>query len=93
MRRLLAWAAGVVGGLAAYRFFARRPQSALPPPEPEPAPDLDPRAAELRARLDEKRQAEPQPAPEPAAEETPEERRARVHERGRAAVDEMQRSE
>jgi hypothetical protein len=91
MRRFLAWAAGLVGGLAAYRLLARRPQPALPPPGPEPAPEVDPRAAELRARLDEKREAEPEPAP--AAEETPEQRRARVHERGRAAVDEMQRSD
>jgi len=95
MRRFLAWAGGVAGGLAAYRFLTRRPEPVtgpLPPPPPEPAPpepELDPRAAELRAKLDATRE----PEPEPPAEETPEERRARIHERGRSAVEEMRRSD
>jgi len=90
MRRFLAWAAGVAGGIAAYRALTRRrPELALPPLPAEPA--VDPRAAELRARLDATRD-EPEPEPEPTAE-TPEERRARIHERGRAAVDRMRRSE
>jgi hypothetical protein len=97
MRRLTAWIAGVAGGIAAYRFFRRHPQPE-PAPSPEPA-DADARADELRAKLAESRTAEPvveEAPPEPVAEEepaaepeSPEERRRRVHEEGRAALDEM----
>jgi len=74
--------------------------SMLAPAEPASAA-ADQRAEELRARLAESRVAEPvveetplepvsdsepDPVPEP---ESPEERRARVHEEGRAALDEM----
>ena len=99
MRRLLGWIGGVVGGIAAYRWLRRRPPAA---PSAEPAPTAaDERAEELRARLAESRVAEPvveetplepvaeeepDPVPEP---ESPEDRRARVHEEGRAALDEM----
>ncbi len=99
MRRFLAWVAGAAGGLAAYRFLTRRPQ-----PQPVTAPEepVDPRAAELRARLDASREPEleSEPEPEPASDsllqaddETPEQRRARVHERGRSAVEEMRGTE
>jgi hypothetical protein len=99
MRRLLGWIGGVVGGIAAYRWLRLRPPAA---PSAEPAPTAaDERAEELRARLAESRVAEPvveetplepvaeeepDPVPEP---ESPEDRRARVHEEGRAALDEM----
>lgn len=99
MRRLTAWIGGVAGGIAAYRFF-RRPPQAEPAASSEPA-DADARADELRAKLAESRTAEPvveeEASPEPVAEEepaaepeSPEERRRRVHEEGRAALDEMQ---
>ena len=98
MKRLLGWIGGAVGGVAAYRWLRRRPQVA---PEPS-APEQDDRAEELRAKLAESREAEP-PAetviaepplevaePEEAAEaESPEERRQRVHDEGRAALDDM----
>ena len=74
-------------------------------PEPEAPVEPDARADELRAKLAETREAEPEavvaeqppyaeqvePEPEePAAEpESPDERRNRVHEEGRAALDEM----
>ena len=88
----------MVGGLAAYRWLRRRPRVAAEP-MPEPPPAEDP-AAELRAKLAESRTAEPVVAdeapPEPVAEEepaadpeSPEDRRRRVHEEGRAALDEM----
>jgi hypothetical protein len=95
MRRLTAWIGGVAGGVAAYRFFRRRPQvapepSAEPaPPPPEPA-EPDERAEELRAKLAENRAVDEPPLVEP--EEPPvavDERRQRVHEEGRAALDEM----
>ena len=68
-------------------------------PMPEPAPTEDP-AEELRAKLAESRTGETvvvdEPPPEPVAEEEPavdpdppEDRRRRVHEEGRAALDEM----
>ena len=96
MRRLTAWIGGAVGAITAYRWLRRRPQSA---PEPAPAA-ADERAEELRVKLAESRVAEPvaeETSPEPVAEEldpvpepeSPEDRRARVHEEGRAALDEM----
>ncbi len=91
MRRLTAWIGGTAAGIAAYRLLRRRPEVA---PEPAPAePDADTRADELREKLAESRTAEPT---EPVAEEepeSPEERRQRVHEEGRAALDEMRQDD
>jgi hypothetical protein len=90
MRRLVGWIGGAVGGLAAYRLLRRRPQVAY-----EPAVEPDTRADELRSKLAESRTAEPTTGPvvdEPVGDEepeSPEERRRRVHEEGRAALDEM----
>ena len=88
MRRLVKWIGGAVGGIAAYRFVRRQEASLQPSAEP------DVRADELRAKLAESRAAqpvaEPEPSEEPAAKaESPEERRRRVHEEGRAALDDM----
>ena len=82
MRRLVGWIGGAVGGLTAYRLLRRRPQVATDGP--------DARADELRAKLAESRADEPvaDEPPEPEAE-SPDERRRRVHEEGRAALDEM----
>ena len=95
MRRITAWIGGTAAGIAAYRLLRRRPTTATEPlQEPGPA-EPDERADELRAKLAESRTAEPAPEPvveEPVAEEepeSPEERRQRVHEEGRAALDEM----
>jgi hypothetical protein len=98
VKRLLGWIGGAVGGVAAYRWLRRRPQVA---PEPS-APAQDDRAEELRAKLAESRETEPAAGtviaeppievaePEEEAEpESPEERRERVHEEGRAALDDM----
>jgi hypothetical protein len=89
MRRLFAWIGGTVGGIAAYRFV-RRHEAAL---QPSPAEaETDARAEELRTKLAESRAPdpvaveEPEPKPEP---ESPEDRRHRVHEEGRAALDDM----
>jgi hypothetical protein len=103
MRRVTAWIGGVASGVVAYRFW-RRHQATEAPPEPEAPAEPDARAEELRAKLAETREAEPETAPEPVAEEplaaepeaepepepeSPDERRSRVHEEGRAALDEM----
>jgi hypothetical protein len=84
MRRLVGWIAGAMGGLAAYRWLRRRPQVATEPAPAEP----DVRADELRTKLAETRETEPV-AEEPPEPESPEDRRRRVHEEGRAAVDDM----
>lgn len=92
MRRLTAWVGGTAVGIAAYRLLRRRPQAAAEPASAEP----DTRAEELREKLAESRTADPaaEPVvdeePPPAEPETPEERRQRVHEEGRAALDDMQ---
>jgi hypothetical protein len=95
MRRLFKWIGGTAGGIAAYRFV-RRQEAALQPSPQKP----DTRAEELRTKLAETRAAEPvkpeeptaeaEVVPEPEAEpESPDDRRRRVHEEGRAALDEM----
>jgi hypothetical protein len=95
MRRLIKWIGGTAGGIAAYRFVRRQQASLQPSPEVA-AEEPDTRAEELRTKLAETRAAEPVEAEEQTAEpepehepESPEERRQRVHEEGRAALDEM----
>ena len=89
MRRLIKWIGGTAGGIAAYRFVRRQEASLQPSPETAPA-EQDARAEELRDKLAESRAVEPVIEEEPAAEpESPEERRVRVHEEGRAALDDM----
>ena len=97
MRRLTAWIGGVAGGVVAYRFWRRHPQAAAEPtPEPRrPEPtEPDERAEELREKLAESRaEDEPSPAEPDEPAEAVEERRQRVHEEGRAALDEMKSDE
>jgi hypothetical protein len=83
MRRLLA----LLGGLALLRAWLARRRTHLAPALP------DPRADELRRRLDESRAlAEDGPEEDFTSGETPvdaDERRRDVHARGRSAIDEM----
>jgi hypothetical protein len=99
VRKRLAWLAaalGLAGALGLRARAGRRPRPALPPPA---EPPVDPRAEELRRKLAESRalveeRAEfeehetPVDEAEPAAGD-PDARRRRVHDEGRAAVDEM----
>jgi hypothetical protein len=79
MKRLTAWLTGVAGGVAAARIFRRPPTPAqVVVHEPDPADALRAKLAETKAT---------QPAAPPA--DDPDARRRAVHERGRAAVDEM----
>jgi DNA-binding SARP family transcriptional activator len=80
MRRGLAWLTGGLGvaGLVVYRKLHR-----VRAPEPAVEP-----AEELRQKLDEARARE-EPEPAPALTDDLETRRREVHERGRAAVEEM----
>jgi hypothetical protein len=86
--------------MARFAFWRRVRRS----PETAPETAEDPRAGELRRKLEESRTvaeeqheqaAEPEtpvdeaPDPEPPADPSVEERRAAVHERARAAADEM----
>jgi hypothetical protein len=85
-----AWLAGAAGAaIAVYRRLR-------PAPAPTPAPEEDPRGEELRQKLEESRTvAEEQHEEVAASAETPvdeadvESRRAAVHDRARAAADEM----
>ena len=87
MRVRTAWLAGAAGAaIAVYRKFR---------PTPAAAPEDDPRAEELRRKLEESRTVVEEQHEEAASPETPvdevdvESRRAAVHERARAATDEM----
>ncbi|HET7854948.1 MAG TPA: hypothetical protein VFL41_00675 [Gaiellaceae bacterium] len=89
-RRLAFLTGGMALGLAALWRSVRR--------EPRPEPVADPRADELRARLDESRAVVEDREEFEAAETTvdaaeavpaPEDRRRAVHAEGRAAVDKM----
>jgi hypothetical protein len=82
--RILAWLAGAIGLAGLAKALRTRPQ-----PLPESGPD--PRADELRRRLEQPAEPEPEPAPvveEPAAPRTRED----VHAQARAAIAEMNAS-
>jgi hypothetical protein len=88
MKARTAWLAGAAGAaVAAYRRFRR----------PQPGAE-DPRADELRQKLEESRAVVEEQHEEAAAPETPvdeadvDDRRHAVHERARAAADEMRGS-
>jgi hypothetical protein len=102
MRRLYTWLAGVVGGAAVYRAF-RRHSGPVHGPTHDRAHEPDARADELRAKLAQAREAgEDRESFE--AGETPvdqadvpmtddlDARRRSVHDKARAAIDEMQDS-
>ena len=89
MRNRLAWVAGALGAAGvAYRALRHRDA-------PAADPVADPRADELRRKLDESKplveeRAEFEAGETPVdASESLEDKRAAVHERGRAAADEM----
>jgi hypothetical protein len=91
VRARTAWLAGAAGAaIAVYRKMRRAPAA--------PVPVEDPRAAELRERLEESRavvdereefESAETPVDEVEADATPEDRRRAVHDRGRAAADRM----
>jgi hypothetical protein len=94
VRARTAWLTGAAGAaVAAWRRFRRGP-------EVEPEPTEDPRAEELRQRLEESRAVVEEQHEEAASAETPvdeadlgvDERRAAVHEQARAAAEEMRGS-
>ena len=80
--RILAWVAGAIGLAGIAKALSKRP-------EPLPTVGPDPRAEELRRKL------EQQPAePEPVVEQPPAQPRTRedVHAKARAAIAEMDAS-
>jgi hypothetical protein len=92
VRARTAWVAGAAGAaIAAWRKFRQ--------PPPTPAPAEDPRAEELRQKLEESRAVVDSPEEFDSAETTVDEaepvdvhdRREAVHERGRASAEEMRR--
>jgi hypothetical protein len=97
VKRLAAWLSGALGGIAVYRWATRERDSRVELPVANP----DPRAEELRAKLEESRalldERDEFEAGETTVDEAeptvdPDERRRRVHEQARSAVDEMRRS-
>ena len=85
MKRLIAAAVGLFGLVA----YVRRRRRRLPP-EVEPADELRARLAEKKDEPPAATQPEPAPEPEPeAALDTLGERREDVHDRARAAIDEL----
>jgi hypothetical protein len=96
VRRLIGWAAGLVGIAALARMLARRQaRHEAASRRPPPAPGADP-AEELRRRLSATRQSDPTATgEEPSAAaakptETIDERRARVHAKAQEAIEAMQ---
>lgn len=80
--RILGWLAGAIGLAGLAKALHKRPR-----PLVESGPD--PRAEELRRKLE----VEPEPRPEPVVEEPAAPRtRADVHAKARAAIAEMNRS-
>jgi len=97
MRKLLTWIVVTVGIAALVRKLRRRGQGRESGGESGGGPTSEPEgedpAEELRRKLASSREeasVATEDLPEP--EVTVEERRADVHEQGRAAIDEMQRS-
>ncbi len=89
-----AWLAGAAGAaIAAWKRFRHTP-------EPESEAAEDPRAEELRQKLEESRAVVEEQHEEAASPETPvdeadvsvEDRRSAIHDRARAAADEMRGS-
>jgi hypothetical protein len=102
MRRLLGWVSGALGGITAYRLLRRRQAGEVAPEADGRADELRAKLAESRVAADTAEPAveepvfeeasaeEPLAEPEPSEEaESPDDRRRRVHEEGRAAIDEM----
>lgn len=96
----MAWLAGALGIAGLVRAFRRQPE---PFAQPLPEPGPDPRADELRRRLDEAKPLAAEPLDEADAAETTVDRapdpppappptREDVHARARAAIDQMRRS-
>jgi hypothetical protein len=87
MRRLLTWLGLAAGALAVFRWrFRRRKQ--VPPPAADPAEELKQKLAESRSEEAPAVEPQPEPAPEEPQAYLDERRRA-VHDRARAAIDDM----
>lgn len=93
MRKLLTWVVVTVGIAALVRKFRKRSEADTTWSEPaagEPE-DEDP-AEELRQKLADTREDAPTADASATPEPSVDERRTDVHDQGRAAIDEMQRS-
>jgi len=94
VRRPLTVLSGAIAGFGLYRLVASRRRQ--PAYEAPPEPSADPRAEELRRKLAESRplveeREEFESAETPVDEAEVDDRRRAVHERGRAAADQMRR--
>ena len=86
MRRLFTWLGVTAGALLVFRgLFRRRKRKSAPEVAPDPA-------EELKQKLAESRTDEGAPGPEPEPETSQpslDERRRAVHDKARAAIDDM----
>ena len=89
MKRFRDWIGGAVWGVAVYKLWKRWREPDVAPVSAESGPDD--RAEELRTKLAETRETAETSGPAEADEwaGSVEDRRGRVHEEGRAAIDEM----
>jgi hypothetical protein len=93
VRARLAWLLGIAAAVAVgLRALGRRRSPVLDAPEAavdRRADDLRRRLAESRQLVDERESFEERELPVDAVDSDPDDRRRRVHDEGRAAVDEM----
>ena len=87
MNRRFAFLGGLVGILAIWRWFRRRPE-AVSEPAADPAAELKAKLEESRAVVDEREAFEEGETTVDAAPD-PESRRREVHEQARARLDEL----
>lgn len=93
MRKLLTWIVVTIGIAALVRKLRRRSEAAATAPATAGSePPRDDPAQELRQKLAESRTEETFQSAPLASEPTVDELRGEVHDQGRAAIDEMQRS-
>jgi flagellar biosynthesis/type III secretory pathway M-ring protein FliF/YscJ len=90
VRKLLTWLVVTVGVAALVRKLRSRSRPAAT--DVEEAPEGENPAEELRQKLADSRAETPAAAAPSEPEPSVEERRSEVHDQGRAAIDEMQRS-
>jgi hypothetical protein len=88
MKRPLAWLAGALGLAGAYRALKRHPEPAVDAPDPR-ADELRRRIEEAKPLVEEHEQERFESGEQPVDEADPDAKRRAVHERARAAAEEM----
>lgn len=92
MRRSLAWLAGALGLAGAYKTLKRHPEPVVEAPDPR-ADELRRRIEEAKPLVEEHEQEAFEAGEQPVDEADPEAKRRTLHERARAAAEEMRGSD